>query len=436
MRPIRLVALLGLALLAAAADPARPQEDGPPPEAKWTSAYGAAFEAVVAEYAKAKGNDEKDRALAKAAALGPFPTGKRKTLEKVVLAAARRGPRSDGSGTCTLHADGFDDGTYVLTAAGHGKGVWLGLHGGGFGSGEGRTAASLWGSATGRGLMGVFPTAPRKLPRFWNTEFGERFVLAILRELKRTFRVDTNRIYVGGHSMGGEGAWNIGGRFADRFAGVTANAGGPDGAYSRDRTRYTFSGGAIANLCNTPIWFFHSIDDPRTGVLPDQEAARFLGELRKRYPGRYRHVWKEYTDRGHGMPPEGIGPIVQWVTSRKRDPWPDLLVWEPSRPYYRLFSWLRMRTVPFHLHGHGHRIVARRKGNRVEIETGRSIRDLSLLLPASAVDRRRPFVVTWNGKSRFEGYPRPDPRAVIETAWERIDPAAIATYRIDVKGPD
>jgi acetyl esterase/lipase len=225
-----------------------PAENGPPPTRRWTGDLDRSFEALVAEYGAARDAAAKDRVLAKAAALGPFPLGKRAALEKLVLAAARRGPKSDGTGTCTLHADGFEKGTYILTGAGNGKGIWLGLHGGGHGSGDGRTAASMWGSATGRGLMGVFPTTPRKTPRAWNTEFGERFVLAILRELKRTYRVDTDRIYVGGHSMGGEGAWNVGGRFADVFAAVTANAGGPDGTWEADKTRYSLGGGVV--------WYF------------------------------------------------------------------------------------------------------------------------------------------------------------------------------------
>jgi pimeloyl-ACP methyl ester carboxylesterase len=432
-KPARRVLVL-LALMCPTLAPLRaaPAPNGPPPEVRWSRDYGTRFQALVAEYGKARSNAEKDRVLEKAAELGPFPSSKASLLEKIVLAAARAGPRSDGSGTCVLQDPEFERGTYILTGAGHGKGIWLGLHGGGHQAGDGRTAASLWGSATGKGLMGVFPTAARKTAHAWNSPFGERYVLAILRELKRTFRVDTNRVYVGGHSMGGEGAWNIGGRFADVFAGVTANAGGPDGALQSSGKSFSLAGGALANLCNTPVWFYHSIDDPRTSVIPDQEAARFLAEMAKRFPGHYAHRWEEYDDIGHSVRPGGVGPILSWLTAKRRATWPDLVVWEPSRSYYRMFWWLRLARTPYHVHGHGHRIVARRKGNRFEIEAGRSIRDPALLLPASMVNRRRPVTVVWNDEVRFEGYVRPDPRAVIETAWERLDPEAVAVYRIDV----
>jgi dienelactone hydrolase len=430
-KPCRAFLLLA-ALCMASALPAAPARSGPPAAPKWSRKYEKAFEALVTEYAAAGDVTGKDRVLAKAGDLGPFPAGKRAALEKIVLAKARKGKRCDGSGVCVLGEEGFENGSYILTGAGNGKGIWLGLHGGGHNSGDGRTAANLWGSATGKGLIGVFPTTPRKTPRAWNNEFGERFLLAVLREVKRTYRVDTNRIYVGGHSMGGEGAWSIGGRFADRFAAATANAGGPDGVYEADRARYSLGGGVVANFCNVPIWFFHSIDDPRTNVLPDQEAARLMKSLSEKHKRHYVHVWKEYKDIGHGMPPKGVGPIINWVTSKKRNPWPDLVVWEPSRAWYRLFYWLRMKTPPYHSHGHGHRIVARHEGNRFEIEGGRSIRNISLLLHSKMIDARRPVVVLRNGRVRFEGYVQPDPRAVIETGWERLDPHAIATYRIDV----
>ena len=154
--------------------------------------------------------------------------------------------------------------------------------------------------------------------------------------------------------------------------------------------------------------------------------------MEKTSPRHYRHVGRASRPTGHGMPPKGVGPIIQWVTRHKRDPWPELLVWEPSRPWYRTFSWLRLRRTPFRAHGHGNRIVARRKGNRFDVEAGIGIEDVSLLLPATLVDARKPVVVARNGEVVFEGFVLPDPRAVIETGWERLDPETIATYRIDL----
>lgn len=80
-------------------------------------------------------------------------------------------------------------------------------------------------------------------------------IVQILDSLKREFSLDTTRFYVTGLSMGGFGAielmkWN-----PTLFAAAVPAAGGGDTAAS-----------AIAQLVKTPVWFFHSANDPTVNV--------------------------------------------------------------------------------------------------------------------------------------------------------------------------
>jgi poly(3-hydroxybutyrate) depolymerase len=54
---------------------------------------------------------------------------------------------------------------------------------------------------------------------------GEQDVIDVLNLMKSHLSIDTSRVYLGGHSMGGGGTWRIGLKYSDRFAGLIPIAG-------------------------------------------------------------------------------------------------------------------------------------------------------------------------------------------------------------------
>ncbi|MEN8152254.1 MAG: hypothetical protein ABFS86_20720, partial [Planctomycetota bacterium] len=208
----RRILLLSLLLLVPLVTTAA--EDSPEPE--WDGSKTEALLALAKEYLAATSTRTRDEVLAKARKLGAIPDRPMKKLVKALFKVARSGPKSDGKSSCVSKYAKFP-GKYYLSGQGGGKkGIFFGLHGGESGIGDGRSAQGQWGAATGKGLIGVFPTAnlPGK-PFTWYSPDVEQFVLEIIKELKRTYRIDTNRIYVAGHSLGGSGSFHIGPRNAD-----------------------------------------------------------------------------------------------------------------------------------------------------------------------------------------------------------------------------
>ena len=53
-----------------------------------------------------------------------------------------------------------------------------------------------------RGLGGRVPEVLEKTEAAWGDEDTEKFVLELIEGMKRTLKIDTNHIYLGGHSMG------------------------------------------------------------------------------------------------------------------------------------------------------------------------------------------------------------------------------------------
>lgn len=92
-------------------------------------------------------------------------------------------------------------------------GIALGLHGAG-GTGEVFAERSGWRDAAARhNFVPLTPDAPEQSGRIWNIEPGSPDMSALVRLVERTVRnncIDTDRIYVGGHSMGAMAATVLG----------------------------------------------------------------------------------------------------------------------------------------------------------------------------------------------------------------------------------
>lgn len=70
----------------------------------------------------------------------------------------------------------------------------------------------------------VAPTNRRPYGFNWE-EWGRLDAMEALSVVKRRYRIDEDRVYLTGHSMGGHGVWHIGAMFPDQFAAIGPSAG-------------------------------------------------------------------------------------------------------------------------------------------------------------------------------------------------------------------
>jgi predicted peptidase len=85
---------------------------------------------------------------------------------------------------------------------------------------------------------------------------------AVLDEVAANHRVDPDRVYVTGHSMGGRGALYAAFKMPDRFAAVVSLA---------PVSPITAWGGKLANI---PLWLFHGSKDQFTPLKEVEELVR------------------------------------------------------------------------------------------------------------------------------------------------------------------
>ena len=217
----------------------------------------------------------------------------------------------------------------------------------------------------------------------WNTEREEQWVLELVETAKRTWDIDTNRVYITGFSMGGWGAWSIGCFHADRFAGIAPSAGG------------LMPEPILANLKNTPVWISHGAKDTLEPPTRDRASEKQLAELKEKY-GPYDYVYKEHPNAGHEYP--DCPQACQWMATKVRNPYPKHVIWTASPARQNRLFWLKADAAKG-----GGRIEAKvEKENRITVEGAPAGLEI-LLNEKMGIALGREIVVEKGGKEAFRG---------------------------------
>lgn len=97
--------------------------------------------------------------------------------------------------------------------------------------------------------------------KVWSTDNWQD---SLLYELTTKYRIDTNRIYLTGISMGGYGVWRTAVAYPTKFAALMPLCGGCDDSLS------------ICTIRHVPIWTFHGTADDKVDVNETERLVRRL----------------------------------------------------------------------------------------------------------------------------------------------------------------
>ncbi|MCK6479635.1 MAG: hypothetical protein HUU06_04235 [Planctomycetaceae bacterium] len=320
------------------------------------------------------------------------------------------------------------------------KGLVLGLHGGGVGSGDAGSAQSAFSGVVGSlGLSGIYPEVLEKTECGWiDPPETERWVMELVKRARVSWGVDPDRIYVTGHSMGGFGAWIFGSHYADAFAGAAAFAGAPRIYWQPGRQDVAAEAvveGYLPNLYNLPLFVFQSLDDQNVKAAANVFACRELKKLHESDPKGWKFLYEEVDGLGHGFPKKGPKPGLEWTTGNVRDSRPEKIVWQPTREWKNTFYWLRwekpwinselVATLDRARNAVDVVIKAPRSidPRKTEAERDSFVRGLSVYLDERVLDPAREVLVTVDGKTRFRGRPEARLGTLLRSCEEREDPA-------------
>ncbi len=205
----------------------------------------------------------------------------------------------------------------------HATGLIIFMHGGGKGSPrisparymrrDKPTEAYIGDIFEKTGMIGVAPSAP------WNPNDHSRWTLSetddyladVIAECKSRFHIDSSRVFLWGHSMGGFGAFHQVQRQPDRFAAVISGAGS-----------WTLAQWSVTR--GTTFCIVHGVKDAERGVRDrhtDIQYARLADKLLTEQ--KISHVFKEHTG-GHPVADskKSVLDFFKKHSRLKRNPFP------------------------------------------------------------------------------------------------------------------
>jgi dienelactone hydrolase len=418
------------------------------------SAAAPSAKKLVESYLKAKKDKDREKAWAAIVAAPAIEAGAVPALAAVAVKLLRKRGQRIKSGRnewFDAEKDGWQ-GLYLTSGKGK-KGLALGLHGGGAGSGDaGQASSAFGGPISSLGFRGVFPEVLQKTEYGWvDPPETERWIIEeLLPAAIRTWDVDPDRIYVTGHSMGGFGTWTYGAVHADRFAGGAAFAGAPTVYWvpgGKDKEAEAVVDGILPNLYNLPLFVYQSLDDRNVPAAANVHACARLKELHASDPEGWEFVYEEVDGRGHAFPEKGPKPGLEWMASHARNPRPTTIRWQPCRDWKKRFYWLRwerpwigcelVATVDAETNTIEIVIEKPRTATPQKTESEREsfVSTLEISLDGDIVDMSREVVIRVDGAVRYRGTPSLSLPTLVRTAEEREDPRYVFAAQVGLDPP-
>lgn len=249
-------------------------------------------------------------------------------------------------------------------------------------------------------------------------DIGEVDIDEVLTEVKRRYRVDEDRIYLAGHSMGGYGTWFQATHRPDLWASVSPQAGYSDyllylrngsAEWQRDFQKRLLESWSplnfAENLLHVPAYVVHGAKDDNVAVEHSRKMAARLKEL------DYKFTYEENAEGGHWWGPRGKNYGTEIVDNPKiwkflrqterRAEAPKKVIFKTDSLRYRKAYWVtidelekanQMSLVQAE-------IIA---PNQISIKL-ENVKQFALHLDEKLVETNRPVSVKINGRTAFQG---------------------------------
>lgn len=187
------------------------------------------------------------------------------------------------------------------------------------------------GQASRRGWIVIAPAWRKQYQQSYQFSAEEHAsVLYSLRDACRRFSIDSDKVFLSGHSMGGVAAWDIGLAHPDLWAGVLPIVPRSD----KYIPRY------VMNAKLVPLYFVVGELDGNVMAENSQEFDRYLRR------NHHDVTVIEYKGRGHEHFHDEIQRLFYWMDQHERRFFPDEFEAASLRPWDNFFWWAEVDRFP------------------------------------------------------------------------------------------
>jgi hypothetical protein len=249
-------------------------------------------------------------------------------------------------------------------------------------------------------------------------------VIQSIRDARKRFNIDSDRIYLGGHGTGGDAAYDIGMAHPDLFAGVIPITGVIDGICIR----------IWKNARRVP-WYSVGGQLDRETFDRNAKTHNFM------MIGGYDMVLVDYVGRGYESYYSEIHNIFEWMELHQRKIYPKDVEIFTMRANNNRHYWLKAHTLetpPIRKRTRSTKaksinakiLTNSDRGNKIAITS--PARKHTLWLSPDMLDFEKRLRVTVNGTSKFNGFIKSDVGTILEDLRIRGDRQKIYEARLEL----
>ncbi len=186
------------------------------------------------------------------------------------------------------------------------------------------------GQATRHGYIVIAPAWGKEQQKEYKFSAEEHaVVLNTLRDACRRFAIDTDRVFLSGHSMGGDAAWDMGLAHPDLWAGVIPIVASAEKYIVRywEKARYV------------PFYLV-------AGELDGGKTIANAPHLDRYFVNNFDATVVEFQGRGHENFSDEILRLFDWMNRKKRNFAVKDFTVQSMRPWDNFFWWVEMSEFP------------------------------------------------------------------------------------------
>lgn len=260
---------------------------------------------------------------------------------------------------------------------------------------------------------------------------AHQIVLRTIRDARKRFQVDSDRIFLAGHGAGANATLDIGMSHPHHFAGLISVNG-----ISKNFCQWYWK-----NCVHLPIYFVAGELDR---ALLTQNAG--TGKVNQMMLKGIDVMYTEYIGRGYESYYEEIGRIFDWMDAMRRARFPKEIEAQVLRPTDNEFYWVQASGFPEVVARAPQVLLGKNRTRRVSpmrlsarvssanvilLQSG--AKQHTLLLSPELVNYDRQLRIRHRGKSAFRGFVESDMKTTLEDMRQRGDRQQIYTARISIK---